>query len=404
MRDETILCISPHGWHSLWRNTHQVMSRLAQQNRVVFIEPGRFTYRSALLEFVHHLPDYIRLRPEIVTDNLIVIPTPSSLPHARRWLPQRVLRFSMPIANDYNARLLIMQARRALRAFEITAPILWLYTPYQRNLIGKFGEKLVCYHVYDEYAAFTQNARVKDLIGQLDNDIVRRADVIFASSRSQYERRRSLNRHTHFIPNAVDFDLFQRACEDGPLPQDIRDLPAPVIGFVGWMGFQIDIALLLKLAAAYPDASLALIGPDCLPDTVESRRLHRVPNVHFLGEKPRHHLPNYLRAFDVALVPFLLEGYVLSAYPLKLHEYLAAGLPVVTTALPELAPFDHMTYIADSHEAFVTLLGAALQDRSPQAVAARVAVAAENTWAKRIAAIYTIMEARLASKEAGDSP
>jgi glycosyltransferase involved in cell wall biosynthesis len=333
MRDETILCISPRGWHTLWRSTQQIMSRLARQNRVLFIEPGRFAYSSALSELVRHLPDYVLLRPEVITDNLIVIPTPSSLPHARRLLPPQILRYSMPLIIQYNASLLVRQVKRAMQALAVVDPILWLYSPYQRDLIGQFNEKLVCYYVYDEYSAFTHNARIKALLEQYDRDVARRADVVFASSRAQYEHRQPFNPHTYFVPNAADFDLFRRGAENGPLPPDIRNLPRPVFGFVGWLGYSLDVSLIVKTASAYSNASIVLVGPDHIPPTPASHQLHQMPNVHFLGEKPREQLPDYLRAFDVGLLPFVLEGHMLAAYPLKLHEYLAAGLAVVSTDL-----------------------------------------------------------------------
>ena len=110
-------------------------------------------------------------------------------------------------------------------------------------------------------------------------------------------------------------------------------------------------------------------------------------------------LPEYLKAIDVALIPYLLEGYTLTAYPLKLHEYLAAGRAIVATALPELRPFSHVVRIAETHTEFISQIRKALHDHDPQAIEARVAVARENTWENRIEAMYRILDLRLAGGE-----
>jgi glycosyltransferase involved in cell wall biosynthesis len=400
MQGETILCISTDSWHSLWRPIQQTMSRFVPQNRVIYFDPGRNYERSALLEMLYNMPNYLKLHPKVVQENLIVIPTPSSLPHARRFLPRSVLRVTMPMAIKINARILIRHVRRAMHTFEVRSPILWLYSPYQIDLIGKFGEKLSCYHNYDEFANFTQNSRIRELVRDLDDQLCSRVDVVFTTSRSQGEHRRVFNPNTYCTPNGVDFDLFNKALNpETPIPSDIAGLKKPVIGYVGWLGYQMDIDLLLSIAEVYSDCSLALVGPDVMPKNAKHRRLQSMPNVHFLGQKALGSLPEYLKAIDVALIPYLLEGYVLTAYPLKLHEYLSAGRAIVSTALPELRPYSHVVRIAETHAEFISQIREALQDHSPQAIAARVEVARENTWDNRVADMYRILQPLLLVSE-----
>ena len=400
MQRETILCIATADWNSLWRPIHQIMSRFVPQKRVIYFDPGRNPERSVMSEMLDNLPNYWTLRPKVVRENLIVIPTPSSLPHARRFLPRSVLRVTMPMVIKFNSRILIRHILRTMEALNIRSPILWLYSPYQIDLIGEFGEKLTCYHNYDEFANFTQNSRIRELIRHLDDELCRRVDVVFATSRSQWEHRRAFNPSTYCTPNGVDFDLFNKALNpETPIPSDIAGLKKPIIGFVGWLGFQMDLDLLLGIAEAYSDCSLVLVGPDAMPENAKHRHLRAMPNVHFLGQKAVGTLPGYLKAIDVALIPYLLEGYTLTAYPLKLHEYLAAGRAIVSTALPELRPFGHVVRIAETHAEFVSQIGEALQDYSPQAIDARVAVARENTWDNRIAEMCRILQPLLSDGE-----
>jgi glycosyltransferase involved in cell wall biosynthesis len=376
----------------LWRESQQIMSRIAKQNKVLYFEPGRDFERSALTELWRNSPNFVALRPQRLHENLIVIPTPSCLPTARRYLPRAVLQTTTPWVVRFNTQILLRQMRWAMKEFGVKAPILWLQDPLV-DLIGKFGEKLACYYNYDEVADFVVNIRIKEILQRMDDETTGRVDVVFATSRAQWKRRKAINPNTYFIPNGVDFDIFNRALSPGqPLPADLACIPRPIIGFAGWLGWHIDVELLCRVAAAYPECSLVLIGPDQLPNVPARAQLLALPNVFFLGQKERHELPNYLQAFDVALMPWSLNGHIRSAYPLKLHEYLAAGRASVATALPELRPFRHVVRLAETPEEFIYQIRQALLDCTSEAVEARVAIARENTWDHRVLEMYRILQ------------
>jgi glycosyltransferase involved in cell wall biosynthesis len=403
MRGEVIVCVATRVWDSLWRDSQQIMSRMAQHNRILYFEPGRNPDRSHASEMLRNSPNFVALHSREVAPGLTVIPTPSCLPYARKNLPVSVLQLTTPFVANVNAAILTHHIQRALKAFKVTSPILWLYEPRHINLIGKLGEKLVCYYNYDEMWGFKGNERISKLLQQYDERLCARADVVFATGRGQWERRRKLNPSAYFIPNGVDFALFNRALDAAtPVAADITALKKPIIGFVGWLGYHIDTELLLEVARSYPECSVALVGPDCLPKGAQKEQLHRLSNVHFLGQKDLHELPGYLKAFDVALMPYQTKGTVLG-YPLKLHEYLASGRAIVATALPELRPFSDMVRLADTPADFVRQIGAALQDNSPQAEAARVAVAKENTWDRRVLDIYRSLEGHLQVAHGGNA-
>jgi glycosyltransferase involved in cell wall biosynthesis len=381
------------------------MSRLAVQNRVVYFEPGRNPDRPVFPDSLRNLPNFFTLRARGVQENLTAIQTPTSLPYARRHLPRSVLQITTPWVAAMNARILVRKVRQVMKAFAVQSPILWLYAPRHIDLLGKFGEKLVCYFVYDEYADFTGNRRIKELLRQYDNRMSSQADIVFTSSQSQWELRRPLNPNTYFIPNGVDFDLFHRALDPQiPFPLDIVGLKKPIIGCVGWLGYQIDVDLLLRVAQTCSNCSLVLIGPDELPSSNSLSRLRDMPNVHFLGCKELPSLPGYLRAFDVALIPYRLAGHALAVYPLKLHEYLAAGRAIVAVPLPELRPYGHVVRIAETQDEFVCQVAKASNDYSPEAVEARVSVARENTWDQRVAKICSVVEQHLIAKQGEKRP
>ncbi len=393
MQNRTFLCISKRAWDSLWGESQKVMINIAKQNRVLYFEPGRTVNRPLLSEMRRNFPNFFRLKTRIIHDNLIVISTPSNLPIARRHLPGALLQKTTPMITRINNQILSRHIHWAIKSFSVKEAILWLYSPYHFDLAGRFGEKISCYHNYDEFPDFVSNIRIKKLVQDYDNQLTKRVDLVFCTSRPQMERRKAMNPNTHFVPNGVDFELFNKALDPKlALPDDIAKIPHPIIGFAGMMAYHIDVALLLRVAESFPTCSLVLVGPDRLPDTDYLKKLKARSNVHFLGFKPLEKLPEYIQAFDAALIPYVLEGHVLSVYPQKLLEYLAGGRSIVATAIPELKPFSCHVRIAESNDEFINLIHHALTDFDDQTIQKRVAVAKENTWEHRVEDYYRILE------------
>lgn len=400
MEGETILCASPRMWHSLWRETQYVMSGLAKKNRVLYVEPGRDADESRFAEMKRTFSSHLALKTYEPLENLIVIEGVGEVPNFREVLPRSILRLTYPCVLRINAQLAVQHLRRVIRVFGVKSPIFWLSMP-NPHVLGRFETKLTCYHNYDEFPNFTKNARIKALLRQSDNEFSSKVDVVLATSQSQCRQRKMVNPHTYLLHNGVDFETFHRALDpDLPLPADISRIPGPIIGCAGWLGYQIDVELLNWMAKTHPDWSIVLVGPNELPDSLAKKKLQSLPNVYFLGKKSRTQLAAYLKAFDVALIPYLLEGYVLTAYPMKLHEYLAAGRAIVSTALPELEPYHNVVRIGRSPDQFINLVQEALLDRRPESIQTRVAVAQDNSWDRRVETIHQILDHHLQVKSA----
>lgn len=404
MENETILCLSTRLWHSLWRNTQQIMSRLAQTNHVIFVEPQRDPDNSYAASLRANSRYFGALSLERLSPGLTVVRTPPGLPYARERLPDSLLRLSVPFVANTNNAILAWHLRRVLRELEVERPILWLYEPRHVGLVGRLGEKLACYFNYDELADFAPNARIRDLLQDYDDRLCRRVDVVFASSTSQSQRRQRLNANTHCVPNAVDYPHFSRALHPATPPApELARLEKPIVGFVGWLGHQLDVPLLNRLAATYPDYVLALVGPDALARDAAYQELRSRPNVLFAGRQPLEALPGYLKMFDVALLPYNVKsGHTHAIYPLKLHEYLAAGCSVLATDMPELRPFAPVIRIAPNDEAFINLVPAALRDNAPERRQARTNVAKQHTWEQRVSTIHRVLDQALAKRQ-GDA-
>jgi glycosyltransferase involved in cell wall biosynthesis len=397
VQGETFVCIATRRWDAMWREAQQHMSRIARHNRVLYFEPGRDPDRPVAAELRRNGPNFLRLRPRRVRENLTVLPTPSSLPYGRQRLPDRLLGLTAPLVAALNARILIWHVRRATVALDVEAPILWLYDPRHVDLIGALGEKLACYYIYDEYADFRENARLSTLIRRYDDRMVRRADAVFACSPWIYRRRREIVDHVYLTPNAVDFEAFHRALAPGlPTPPDLVGLPRPIVGAAGVLDRErIDVELLLRVADAFPNGTVVLVGPDRLGTGEAARRLRARPNVRFLGPKLVDQLPAYVGQFDAALVPYVVAAHTAPLYPLKMFEYLAAGRAVVASALPEIRCLAPVIRVACTPAAFVDAVRGAVVDYAPARVEARLAVARQNTWDEHVGAIYRALAPRL---------
>jgi glycosyltransferase involved in cell wall biosynthesis len=291
-------------------------------------------------------------------------------------------------ARRLNRQLLRLQIQAAMRCLGMRRPISWSFLPSAAAVAGSLDESLVVYHVVDEFTAFSD---ASPHVGRLERALLARADLVIAASERLLEAKRRVNPRTVLVRHGVDWAHFARACEPGPVPEDLARLPRPVLGFFGLVADWIDLALVRRVADAFPAASVVLIGP--VASSV--RPLAGARNVHLLGRRPYAELPAYCRGFDVALTPFVRNELALSANPLKAREYVAAGLPNVCTDLPELRAIPGCTVAADA-DGFVAAVGRALRDGGgPDR--ARSALVRGESWTARLEQI----RAHVAAVEAG---
>lgn len=212
-------------------------------------------------------------------------------------------------------------------------------------------------------------------------DSIRKSHLITATS----ARLLDICRGSHLVRNAADVEHFTRAPE--PRPGDLP-VAGPVIGFWGALWGWIDCELLEHLARARPGWQIVLIGPVA---GSAGRLRHALPNLHVLGERPYDTLPEYAAHFDVALVPFQVRAMTLACNPIKVYEYLAAGLPVVSTDLPECRVIPEVRLAADREGFLAAVEDALTEGRDPAAVERRRAVARANSWAHRAGDILALL-------------
>jgi hypothetical protein len=289
--------------------------------------------------------------------------------------PVYVPAYGSEAVRTANRHLLRLQIRAAMRRLGMRRPISWAFLPSAAPVVGTLGESLVVYHVVDEFSAFSD---ASPHVAELEARLLRRADLVIASSEPLLAAKRAANPRTVLVRHGVDHAHFARALDPAlPVPDDLGRLPRPVIGFFGLVADWIDLDLVRAVADAHPRASVVLLGKVTSP----TRALEGAPNVHLLGRKPYATLPAYCRGFDVALTPFKVNALALAANPLKAREYVAAGLPNVCTDLPELRAIPGCT-VAPTREAFVAAVGRALERGGPDP--ARSALVRGESWEAKV--------------------
>jgi glycosyltransferase involved in cell wall biosynthesis len=270
--------------------------------------------------------------------------------------------------------------------------ISWFVVPHPGMHAGKLGEELCVYYCIDDYAAHPGVDAT--LIAQRDLDLSRRADLLFVAPPALLEPKRALNPNTVFAPHGVDVDLFAKAQDPATeLPALARDLPRPVVGYIGSIHEWIDVPLIEWLAQQRPQWSFLLVGHAHVP--VDG--LRALPNVRLAGSQPYATLPAWSKAVDAAIIPYRMNRQVANANPLKLREYLAAGKAVVSVRNPEIEKFSQWVRLVDDRDGFLAALDAAVLDNAPDAAESRIAAVADQTWDARVDAVLVEVAARLSS-------
>jgi len=380
LRGRDIVCFSPDWTGDPLSKTH-LMRLLSRDNRILWVNSIGVRTPSVeaadIRRAVGKLLAAVRRmgNPE---PNIFVL-SPLAIPvYHRPWI-ERLNRF-----------LLRMQVKRAMRKLRFRRVINWTFLPPAAVIARRLGEEHLIYQCVDEYGAFTG---VSSAIDAFDQKLTREADLAIVSSERLLESRKRVNPHTVLVRHGVDYEHFRRALDPAmAVPPDLAGLPHPVIGFYGIIADWIDLPLLAAVARHFSQGSLVLIGRA----STDTSALEQIPNVHLLGRKPYAQLPAYCRGFDVALNPFLINELTLAANPLKVREYLAAGLPVVSTPIPEVEALG-LCHIAAGPEETIRAIEAALRDPGPSA--ARSERIRPESWAARLDEIRDHFAAALARKD-----
>lgn len=384
-----IVCVSLTTWGGGYTtSTGQLMAQLARRRRVLFVN-----YAPTLKDVYRRWQGQKRLPAGSGgRETLAAVP----LPHGGTLhvlTPPWVLPINpLPPGRVYDALLAFNTARiagsirRACRRLGFEKPVVVnaLHPTIGRGLLGKLDERATVYYAYDEISAETWS---KAHGVPAEREFLRKADAVVVSSAGLLEAKKSLNSACFLVENGVDFDLFHRAYPRPPRP-------VPTVGYLGAVDNRLDADLLEACFGAFPGVRFLFIGR--VPEAALRDRFGRYANVVFTGPKPPAELPDLVRQMDVGLIPFVKNEQTRAIYPLKINEYLAAGLPVVATRFAELTAFEAAVRVVDSAADFLAAVQESLAENDPEAERRRVALARGNAWARRGEALEAALREALA--------
>lgn len=382
LSDVGILALVPDQWSTRWMVRHHIMARLGRYFHMVWVNPA------------HHWRDSFKSTPP-----LSQVSDAEQYPGFAEYTPERWLPdFYRPAwLSKFMLRRRLLSASRMLRDRGCRKIVLYFWRPEFEPVLRMIPFDLSCYHLEDEYSF----SRVELPTDPVEARLLSEVDQVFILSPALYEKKGKLNPHTHYLPGAVDFAAYSQPLSE---PRDLAAIPHPRIGYVGSLKWQIDWNLLLKLTREHPEWSFVLVGPPSPHQEIDAALLELKGrrNVYFLGGKPSAEMMAYPQHFDVCIMPYGDNDYTKYIYPLKLHEYLAGGKPLVGTPIASLAPLADVVLLPKTAEEWSPAIQQALSMTENTAArrAERQNFAKEHDWWVLVRKISETLAQQLGSEYA----
>jgi glycosyltransferase involved in cell wall biosynthesis len=391
IQGHSIICFAGEDW---WyhhpHSKYHLMRRFAQAgNRVIFVNsismglPG-LANKDLWPRVMRKLRSYARLAR--ATPEGVMVVSPAVIPF-----------FGSRAARAINRKLLTLQIGRLARRGGLAHPILWIAIPTAADMMGAFDEQLIVYQVSDKYDAnLMDHATDLATIRKLHERAIDKADlVVYSGQKLLAEADRALER-SYLLEQAVDFDHWSRVGGSQlQVAEAVARIPGPRLGYFGaiepWL---IDQELIKRAARERPEWQWIFIGNKSRGVEIES-----LPNTHFLPPVPYQELPHYAAGFDVCVLPWdTAHSFTSYGSAIKVREYLATGLPVVISPLPEYETMGSVLRIARSHDDWFAMVAAALGEADPAAGRLRQAAVSSGTWDARAEFVSSLIEEALAKR------
>ncbi|HEY9188659.1 MAG TPA: glycosyltransferase [Ignavibacteria bacterium] len=389
-----ILCISQSLWEGPKRVRHNIMREFVKRgNRVIFVEA--YLTWVKLIKNIKYWKIFLNIfkRPLLNNEGIFVVTAPPLLPF---------IEWNKTI-NTINWLIISFWLKYfVIKKLDIESPYFFTFSPLTEKLIGKFNEKISIYFCNDPFKQIFKYKSAYKNIEKLENLLTRKVNLVFCVSEKLLEERIKYNSNTFLIPLAVNNDLFSKAYNENTIiPDDIKNLPKPIIGHIGVLNNRIDIDLIKRLSDNFVDYSFVFIGPITEIDNNYKSKLNILKskkNIYFLGDKNEDDLPSYLKAIDVCIIPYVKDDvtkYIKANS--KFFQYVSAGKPVVSTIGPKDLD-ENLCFSVNSYEDFIKSIEKAILTNTKTAIDKRKDFIKYHTWSNRVDEIEKIIEEYLKNK------
>jgi glycosyltransferase involved in cell wall biosynthesis len=323
MPTKNLICFSHLRWDFVFQRPQHLLTRFSANANVFYFEEPIFDAKEDA---------YLHLSAR--SNSLTVI-----VPHLKAGLNP----------NEVHAKLTSLLDKFFHKA-DFQEWTFWYYTPMALSFTDKYKPKLIIYDCMDELAAF--KFAPEELIG-FERRLLAKADLVFTGGHSLYESKKQQHSNIHPFPSSIDKQHFAQSRNVKTQPADQKDIVGPKLGFYGVIDERFDIELIGNMASLRPEWQFILIGPVV---KIDEATLPRNKNIHYLGQKSYQELPAYLSGWDIALIPFQLNESTRFISPTKTPEYLAAGIPVISTPIRDVVkPYGikKLVHIASNCDEFI---------------------------------------------------
>ena len=380
LRGRDIVCF-PQDWTGDPLSKTHIMRILSRDNRILWVNSIGLRAPSVSKADIGRSFEKLSkvMKPTLEVEPNLFVMNPLAIP-----------AYGNSLIKKLNGLSLRWQIRRTMKKLGFKRPVNYTFLPSAALLAKRLGEDYLIYHCVDEYAAFTDIEAGPILA--LEKELMQKSDLVVVSAEKLLDDKKSENPNTHLIRHGTDWRHFRTALDPNlAVPPEVAGLPGPIIGFHGLLADWVDFELIKKVAEHFSHGSVVLVGKVAADAEKHASVLDGITNVHFLGRKPYADLPAYCKNFDVALNPFVVNELTLAANPLKVREYLAAGLPVVSTDIPECRILPDCL-IGTDHADFIAKIESALADPKPREVISDAI--AHESWDAKVDEIRALIATR----------
>ncbi len=389
IKGKDIIVMGIQAWDiEIGSNCKNIATEFAKHNRVLYVNPPMDRVSRYRERHTEKIKKRIRIQQGQQNDLVQLADNfwnlyPKTQTESINFIKNKFLFDSL---NKVNAKRFCTDVDDALKRLDFNEYIIFNDSSM---FLGQYIKEFLkpSFYVYYMRDYLTKNPYWKKNGVRLEPKLIEHADCVVNNSTLYTEYGQQFTEHSYMVGQGCDTSLFNDAIREIKVPAELKAISKPIIGYVGFLSSRrLSIEILVHIAKSRPEWSIVLVGPE--DEKFGASELHKISNVHFLGSRDASELPNYIKGFDVAINPQLINDATMGNYPRKIDEYLAMGKPTVASATKAMEYFEEYTYLGETPEGYVQLIEKALVENTPELEVKRKQFGLSHSWENNVNEIY----------------